>query len=120
MFDYTRGVSAFWKYAAASGGITTSGDVAIKASVATRSNQLSRISLHNVHATVATELEIKRGSTVVQRYYLPAMMPAPMEIVFDPPLSTTGGQAFNVNCVTTGAQVYVNAQGWEGGWEACL
>ncbi len=105
---------ADWQYAAASGGITTTTtDVAIKAAAAAGvRNYVTSIDVRNAHATVATELVIKDGATVIWRQLLPAAMPAPVEITFPTPLRGTAATAMNVACVTTGAQVYLNAQGY--------
>jgi len=39
-------------------------------------------------------------------------MTEPVEIAFYNPLKTTANAALNFACITTGAQVYVNAQGY--------
>lgn len=104
---------ADWQYAAASGGITNTTDVAIKAAAAAGvRNYVTSIDVRNAHATVATELVIKDGATVIWRQLLPAAMPAPVEIIFPTPLKGTAATAMNVACITTGAQVYLNAQGY--------
>ena len=68
--------------------------------------------MRNAHATVATEVVIKDGATVIWRQPLAAAMPAPVEIIFPTPLRGTAATAVNFACLTTGAQVYVNAQGY--------
>jgi len=104
---------ADWQYAAAAGGITNTTDVAIKAAAAAGiRNYVTAIDLRNAHATVATEVVIKDGATVIWRQLLPAAMPAPVEITFPTPLKGSVATALNVACLTTGAQVYVNAQGF--------
>ena len=104
---------ADWQYAAAAGGITNTTDVAIKAAAAAGiRNCVTAIDLRNAHATVATEVVIKDGTTVIWRQLLPAAMAAPVEITFPTPLKGSAATALNVACLTTGAQVYVNAQGY--------
>ncbi|MCK8787259.1 hypothetical protein M0638_23070 [Roseomonas sp. NAR14] len=104
---------ADWQYAAAAGGITNTTDVAIKAAAAAGiRNYVTAIDLRNAHATVATEVVIKDGATVIWRQLLPAAMAAPVEITFPTPLKGSAATALNVACLTTGAQVYVNAQGF--------
>lgn len=104
---------ADWQYAATAGGITNTTDVAIKAAAAAGiRSYVTAIDLRNAHATVATEVVIKDGATVIWRQLLPAAMPAPVEITFPTPLKGSAATALNVACLTTGAQVYVNAQGF--------
>ncbi|WBV43523.1 hypothetical protein [Pseudoroseomonas cervicalis] len=104
---------ADWQYAAAAGGITTSTDVVLKAAAAAGiRNYVTSIDIRNAHATVATEVVIKDGATVIWRQLLPAAMLAPVEITFPTPLKGSAATALNLACVTTGAQVYVNAQGF--------
>lgn len=109
-----------WAYAAASGGIQDTSDVAIKAAAGVgRCNYLSSIDLMNSDVSVATEVVVKDGSTVIWRTYLPALAastaPVPFTREFDPPLAGSRNTALNVACITTSAQVYVNAQGFVGG-----
>lgn len=104
---------ADWQYAAASGGIVNTTDVAIKAAAAAGvRNYVTSIDVRNAHASVATEVVIKDGATVIWRQLLPPAMPAPVEITFPTPLKGTAATAMNVACITTGAQVYLNAQGY--------
>lgn len=109
-----------WSYAAASGGITDISDVAIKAAAGPgKYNYLSQIDLVNAAAAVATEVVVKDGSTVIYRTFLPAnaegTAPIPAQVTFSPPLVGSNNMALNVACVTTSAQVYVNARGFVGG-----
>jgi hypothetical protein len=104
---------ADWQYAGAAGGITGTADVVLRAAAAAGiRNYVTSIDVRNAHATVATEVVIKDGATVIWRQLLPAAMAAPVEIIFPTPLRGTAATAVNVACLTTGAQVYVNAQGY--------
>lgn len=104
---------ADWQYAAAAGGITSTADVALKAAAAAGiRNHVTSIDVRNAHATVATEVVVKDGATVVWRQLLPAAMAAPVAVAFPTPLRGTAATALNFACLTTGAQVYVNAQGY--------
>jgi hypothetical protein len=104
---------ADWQYAAAAGGIINTTDVVLRAAAAAGiRNYVTSIDIRNAHATVATEVVIKDGATVIWRQLLPAAMTAPVEITFPTPLRGTAATAMNVACITTGAQVYVNAQGF--------
>ncbi len=104
---------ADWQTAAAAGGIINTTDVVLRAAAAAGiRNYVTSIDVRNAHATVATEVVIKDGATVIWRQLLPAAMAAPVEITFPTPLRGTAATAINVACITTGAQVYVNAQGF--------
>jgi hypothetical protein len=105
---------ANWSYAGIAGGITTTADVALRvAGAAGIRNYVTGINMRNAHATVATEVVIKDGaSTVLWRGFLPAAMAASQEVQFISPLRGTAATAMNFACITAGAQVYVNAQGF--------
>lgn len=101
-----------WSYAAASGGIINTTDVALAAAAgAGLRRYLTSITLSNNSAT-ATEVVIKDGATtVIARYMLPANAPTVMIRLADP-IKTTANAALNVACISSGAAVYVNAQGY--------
>jgi len=104
-----------WYYAAASGGITNTTDVVLSAAAgAGLRRYLTSISIQNASATVATEVVIKDGATVIYRGYVgtQALLNSVVNVTFPSPLKTTANTALNVACITTGAQVYVNAQGY--------
>lgn len=100
-----------WTYAGAGAVINTT-DVALKALLASNRQYLTSIQMQNTHATVATEIVIKDGATVIWRGFAPANMQALHEINFNIPLKTSVGAVLNFACITTGANVYVNAQGF--------
>lgn len=101
-----------WSYAAASGGITNTTDVAlVSAGGAGLRRYITSIQLKNANAT-ATEVVLKDGTTVIWRGHVSASMGSTEEIIFSNPLKTTANTALNFACITTGAQVYVNAQGY--------
>lgn len=103
-----------WSYPAATGGITNTSDVVAKAAAgASIRNYVTGCQLQNVNAT-ATEFVIKDGSTVLWRAYLPASMPAAVSVNFANPLKGTANTAVNIACITTGAQVYADVQGYAG------
>lgn len=101
-----------WSYAAASGGIVNTTDAVLKAATAGQRTHLCSLQIKNTHATVATEIVVKDGSTVIWRGYAPAVMLTSDCIVFETPLVGTANTALNVAAITTGAAVYVNAQGY--------
>lgn len=104
---------ADWQYAGPAGGITGTADVVLKAAApAGIRNHLTSIDVRNAHATVATEVVVKDGATVIWRQLLPAAMPTPVAVAFPTPLRGTAAVALNLACLTAGAQVYANAQGF--------
>lgn len=101
-----------WQYAAAAGGIVNTTDVAVKAAAAAGiRNYVTALQLRNANA-VATEFVVKDGATIIWRTHLPANMTGSMEVEFPTPLKGTAATAVNVACITTGAQVYCNVQGY--------
>lgn len=100
-----------WTFAGASGGIVDTTPVALKAAVTGKVIYLDAIQFVNSDDTVATEVEILSGSTVLWRGFAPAEGVSPQAIVFDGSIKTVAGQALNVKAVTTAAQLIVSAQG---------
>ncbi|MHB8973304.1 MAG: hypothetical protein ACYC3X_24060 [Pirellulaceae bacterium] len=101
-----------WSYAAAAGGIVNTTDVALAAAAgAGLRRYITSLQVKNTNAT-ATELVLKDGATVIWRGHVAANMTATDTIEFANPLRTTANTALNVACITTGAAVYVNAQGY--------
>ena len=100
-----------WSYAAASGGITNTTDVALAAAAgAGLRRYVTSIGISNASA-VATEVVLKDGSTVIWRGYVAANAPL-THIDFSNPLKTTANAALNVACITTASAIYINAQGY--------
>jgi hypothetical protein len=101
-----------WTYAGATP-ISTTADVAMRAVQGTGiRSYVTGIQLKNVGAT-ATEVVIKDGATVIWRGHLSANMPQTDTIVFNTPLKTTANTALNIAIIaSTGASVYVSAQGY--------
>jgi hypothetical protein len=100
-----------WSYAAASGGIINTTDVALAAAAgAGLRRYITSMTLSNNSAT-ATEVVLKDGATIIWRGHLPANAPN-VPIQFNNPLKTSANAALNVACITTAAAVYVNAQGY--------
>lgn len=102
-----------WTYPAAAGGITNTTDVAVKAAAAAGiRNYVTAVQVRN-NSAVATEFVIKDGaSTVLWRCQLPANMTGDLVVQFPNPLRGTAAAAVNVACLTTGAAVYANLQGY--------
>lgn len=102
-----------WSYAPAAA-YTVTTDVVLKAAGAAGiKNYLTSLQVINTHATVATEFVIKDGATVIFRGFLPANMNGDSDYVFNTPLKTTAATALNFAAITTGANIYVNAQGYQ-------
>lgn len=100
-----------WTYAGATGGIADTTAVALKAGVAGEVQELDTLQFVNTDASVATEVEILSGSTVLWRGFAPAAGAHPTSVRFDGSIKTAAGAALNVKAVTTSAQLIVNAQG---------
>lgn len=102
-----------WQYAAAAGGIVNTTDVVARtAGAAGIRNYVTGVQVRNTNA-VATEFVIKDGATVIWRTQLPASMTASQDVVFATPLRGTAAAALNIACITTGAAVYANLQGYQ-------
>lgn len=72
---------------------------------------LTGFTYQNTNAT-ATVVNILRGTTVIFTFSAAASMTVPETITFHTPLQTAANEALNVQCVTTGANLLVNAQGY--------
>jgi hypothetical protein len=101
---------ADWSYAGAAVTNTTDVVLAAAAGAAIR-RYITAIQLKNTNAT-ATEVVIKDGATVIWRLLLPANMATADTIAFPSPLKSTANAALNFACITTGASVYIAAQGY--------
>jgi hypothetical protein len=100
-----------WSYASAAGGVVNTTDVVLSAAAgAGLRRYVTSMQLSN-NSAVATEIVLKDGATVIWRGHLPANAPM-AEIIFTNPIKTTANAALNFACITTGAAVYVNAQGY--------
>jgi hypothetical protein len=100
-----------WSFASAAGGVVNTTDVALAAAAGVGLRRyVCSMQLSN-NSAVATEVVLKDGATIIWRGHLPANAPM-AEIIFENPLRTTANTALNFACITTGAAVYVNAQGY--------
>lgn len=103
---------ADWQYAPTAA-TTVNTDVVVKAAAgAGIRNYITGFQVMNTHATVATEFVIKDGATVIFRSWLPANMQGDHDYRFATPLKGTANAAINFQAITTGANIYVNAQGY--------
>ena len=101
-----------WNYAGATGGITNTTAVALNAAAgAGLRNYVVGIQYFN-SAAVASEIEIRDGSTVIWRGFVPASMTAPVNITFQVPLRGSANTAINVALATTATATRVSAQGY--------
>lgn len=103
-----------WSYAAASGGITDTTAVTIKAAAASGiRNYLRSLQVFN-SAAVASEFSVRDGSggTVLYRGYVPASMTVVHSLNFNPPLRGTAATLMEVVMATTATATRFNAQGW--------
>lgn len=100
---------ADWQYA---GTLTTNTSTAMQAAGgAGIKKYCTGFTYQNTNAT-ATVLNVLRGTTVVHSVSAAATMAYPVSVLFPTPLQTAANEALNVQCVTTGANVLVNAQGY--------
>jgi len=101
-----------WQFACSSP-IANTADVAlVAAGAAGIRNYVTCLQYQNTNAT-ATEVVVKNGSTVIWLCYAPANMAFPALVSFPTPLKGTAATVMNFACITTGANVYVNAQGYQ-------
>lgn len=91
--------------------MTGTGDTAVLAAAgASIRNYVTGIHVVNTHATVGTEVQIKDGTTVIDRFYVPALSERTRE--YPVPLKGTANTAINAANVTTGSNTYVQAVGF--------
>ena len=103
---------ATWSYVAPAGGIVNNVAVAARASAgAGIRNYVTGLQLSNANA-VATEFVILDNATPLWRGFLPANNATTYSFEFITPLRGTAATALNIQCLTTGAQVYANLQGY--------
>lgn len=75
-------------------------------------NMVTWVHVINTHATVGTEVHIKDGSTIIDRFYVAAL--SDKYQTYPTPLKTTANTALNAANVTTGSNTYVAAGGYKG------
>lgn len=101
-----------WQYASAA--IIVATDQVVKAAGASGiRNYVTGIQVMNTHAAVSTEFVVKDGAVVIFRCFLPAAMQNMITVQFHTPLRGATVTAINAACITTGANVYANVQGYQ-------
>lgn len=91
--------------------MTGTADTAVLAAAgASIRNYVTGIHVVNTHATIGTEVQIKDGTTVIDRFYVPALSERTRE--YPVPLKGTANTAINAANVTTGSNTYVQAVGF--------
>ena len=98
--------------------LATTALTAIKAAVANKVHCLSSAQIQNGSATVSTVVNIVDDTaTVIWSALFPAIPASlanqPLSIEFNPPLKSSPGKALSIQCVTTAAAIYWNAQGFD-------
>lgn len=92
--------------------ITNTTSTAIQATAgAGLKRYMTNLVYQNTNAT-ATVFNILRAATVIATVSAPANMANPVPIPLPTPLQTAANEALNVQAVTTGANLIVNAQGY--------
>lgn len=99
--------------------ITNTTPVVLKAAPAgTGKVYLTGLQVYNTSATVASVVTVLKASTVIWTGYVPltsaSLQIRPIEITFPTPVETGAAQALNFVVNTTGANVFVSAQGFTG------
>jgi hypothetical protein len=105
-----------WQYVSPSE-IADTDDDEVAPAVTGKRNHVSGLSLSNTDAAVATYVVLKSGSTVIWKGHLaPYIAAAPgahiRDVTFAKPLEGGVGEAINVACLTTSAQVTACVQGF--------
>jgi hypothetical protein len=101
-----------WSFACAAP-IAVNTDTVMKAAGAAGiRNYCTALQYHNTNA-VATEVVVKDSATVIWRGYAPANMVQPAVVILPDPLRGTAATVMNFTCITAGAAVYANAQGYQ-------
>lgn len=101
-----------WVYAGPANGISTATAVEIKAAVAGQRNYLTGLDISN-SALTGTDVVVLDGSTIVWRIAVGGSMLG-RQLTFPTPLRSSVGAPLSVRCLTAGAAVYFNAQGYTG------
>lgn len=100
-----------WQY---SGVVAVTTAVTVKAAAAAGvRNYTTGLQFQNTSATAST-IVVQDGATTIWQGNATASMASPASIRFNVPLKGTAATALTVTCATTGANVLVNAQGYEG------
>ena len=103
-----------WQFACTAP-IANTSDVVLKAAAgASVRNYITGIQIVNSSATIATEVVVKDGATVIWRGYvgIGTTLNSSVGIIFQTPLKSTANTALNFACITTASSVYVNSQGY--------
>lgn len=112
--------SAFgWQYATPiASPITNTTPVALTAAATNARNYLTGIQIINTSASVGSVVTVKDGTTVVWTGFVPlssATSPmVPVIVNFETPIKGSANTALNFVVNTTGANVFVSAQGYKG------
>lgn len=75
------------------------------------STYVTGVHVVNTHATVGTEVHIKDGTTIIDRFFVPALSERNRE--YPTPLKLTANAVLNAATVTTGSNTYVQAVGFK-------
>lgn len=103
-----------WAYASA-GAIANTSNVVLKSPVAGKKIYLTALQVKNTNL-VPTEVVVKSGANILLRLHVGVSATVNQTntdtIEFPTPLQTVAGDSMTFACITTGASVYVNAQGY--------
>ena len=109
--------AADWQYATPiATPIIDTAAVVLKAASTNARNYVTGLQIVNTHAAVSSIVTVQNGTTVIWTGYVPAITAAlpivPINIEFKTPLKGSFGTAMNFKVNTTGANVFVSAQGY--------
>jgi hypothetical protein len=103
-----------WQFAITAPAATTSDVVVKTAAGASLRNYITGCQIINSSATIATEIVLKDGATVIWRGYVgtSALLNSVVGVTFFTPLRGTANTAVNFACITTASSVYISCQGF--------
>lgn len=109
--------AADWQYATPiATPIADTTAVVLKAASTNARNYVTGLQIVNTSAVVSSVVTVQNGTTVIWTGFVPATTAAlqvvPVNIEFKTPLKGSFGTAMNFKVNTTGASVFVSAQGY--------
>ena len=109
---FTLTAFADWNYATpVASPITNTTPVAIVAANSALKTTVKSFQIFNSHATVGSVVTLRNGTTVLWTGYSPANGVHPIVVNLDVPLIGSTNTALNFVVETTGANVFISAQG---------
>lgn len=101
-----------WSYAGPANGINVSTAIELSPAVVGQRKYLTGLDISN-SAITGTDVVLLDGSTIVWRIAVGGSMLG-RQLTFPTPIRSSVGASLSVRCLTAGAAVYFNAQGYTG------